>query len=148
MTFNPSVIPAGNVVLRSFESEGIHRHSDPIESYYPLVYRGAVTANQKIFFDIPKNLQLLSIAIATTAILNDASLLVMFLKNIEQNISYPFTIKPIGNLTLATVGVFINLPFLMVSPDWKLEITMNFNIHYINIRAKEIFIEREILGRI
>lgn len=144
----PSVMPAGNVILKSFESEGIHRHSDPIENYYPLTYRGAVVANKVIYFDIPKDLQLLSISIASTAILTDSSLIIILIKNTQQNISYPFTIKPIGITPLGIVGVFANLPFLIISSDWKLEITVNFSITYLNIWAKEIFIEREILGRI
>lgn len=144
----PSVMPAGNVVLRSFESEGVHRHSNPIENYYPLTYRGAVVASKVIYFDIPKDLQLLSIAISSTAVLTDSNSIIIMMKNTQENISHPFVIKPTGVVPFGIVSVFANLPFLMVSPDWKLEITINFSITYLNIWAKEIFIEREILGRI
>lgn len=147
MTFKSSVIPAGSVVLRSFESEGIHRHSDPIENYYPLVYRGTLAADNKVFFEIDRHLQILSILISSDAIIDAGSHVTLSIKNVKDNITYTFTIMAPVTIPAGTVGVFIDFPFLVISPDWKLEISINFDINYLNIWAKEVFVEPAILGQ-
>lgn len=147
MPFKSSVMPAGSVVLRSFESDGIHRHSDPIKNYYPLLYRGTLAANNKVFFDIPKHLQILSILIASDAIINAGSNVTLSIKNTQDDITYTFTIMSPATIPAGTVGVFVDFPFLVISPDWRLEISINFNINYLNIWAREVFVEQAILGQ-
>lgn len=143
----PSVMPAGNVILKSFESEGIHRHSDPIENYYPLLYRGTLAANNKVFFDIPKHLQILSILIASNAIIDAGSNIILSINNTQDDVTYSFTIAAPATIPAGTVGVFVDFPFLVISPNWKLEISINFNINYLNIWAREVFVEPAILGQ-
>lgn len=154
--FQPSVMPAGNnIVLKSFVSEGIHRHSNSIENYYPLLYRGTLAANDKVFFEITRHLQLLSIIIVSDEIIESGDPIVFSIKNIQDNITYPFTIMAPANILLTEpeqenrifVGVLVDFPFLVISPDWNLEISININIKYLNLWTKEVFVEPAILGQ-
>jgi len=73
MAFSPSTIPAGQVTLRGFEKDGIHRHSEGIGSYQQLVNRNNLAANEEIFWELPISFQLLSIWLKAGAVPNESA---------------------------------------------------------------------------
>jgi len=145
MTFNPSVIPAGNVVLRSFESEGIHRHSRPIDDYDFLLSVAPTLANVGISFTIPKHLQLLSIFFASNKTIAAATKIQSSILHYEDgDAMQPVTYKNsvvVADASVAGVINIINLPsFLIVKPGQKLDIFLNFDISYLKVWAKEVYV--------
>jgi hypothetical protein len=71
MAFLPSTIPAGQVTLRGFEEDGIHKHSEGISSYQQLVNRNNLAANEEIFWELPISFQLFSVWLKTSTGLNE-----------------------------------------------------------------------------
>jgi hypothetical protein len=143
----PSTIQAGTTVLKSYEDNGIQRHSRPIEDYYPLIYRGNLSANQKVFFNIPVHLQVLSILISSTAVISAESYIQITLRDTVDNATYVFTINAPVSIPAGVVGMFIDFPFLVLSPSWKLEISINFAITYLSFWGKEVYVNEPIYGQ-
>lgn len=73
MAFSPSTIPAGQVTLRGFEENGIHKHSEGISSYQQLVNRNNLEANEEIFWELPISFQLFSIWLKAGAVPNESA---------------------------------------------------------------------------
>jgi hypothetical protein len=71
MVFSPSTIPAGQVTLRGFEENGIHKHAEGISSYQQLVNRNNLAANEEIFWELPISFQLLSIWLKAGSVPNE-----------------------------------------------------------------------------
>ena len=143
----PSTILAGTTVLKSYEENGVHRHSRPIDDYYPLIYRGTLSANQKVFFNIPTHLQILSILIASTATINAGSNIKLTLRNLTDNATFIVTINAPVEIPAGVVGMFVDFPFLVLSPSWKLEVSLTFNITYLSFWAKEAYVNDAIYGQ-
>ena len=145
MTFKPSVIPAGNVVLRSFESEGIHRHSRPIDDYDFLLSIAPTLANTAISFNISKNLQLLSIFFGSKKTIAAATKIQSSILHYEDGDAMePVTYRNsvvIADISPSSVINIINLPpFLIVRPGQRVDIFMNFDISYLKVWAKEVYV--------
>ena len=143
----PSTIQAGTTVLRSYEESGIQRHSRPIEDYYPLIYRGTITANQKVFFNIPTHLQILSILMSSSSVINSGSYIQLTLRNLTDNATFILTIQAPVQIPAGVVGMFVDFPFLVLSPTWKLEISINFAITYLSLWGKEVYVNEPIYGQ-
>ena len=141
----PSVMPAGNVVLRSFESEGIHRHSRPVDDYDFLLSVAPTPANTAIRFAIPKHLQLLSIFFASNKTIAAATKIQSSILHYEEGDSMPpVTYKNsvvVADISAPSVIHIINLPpFLIVSPGQMVDIFINFDISYLKVWAKEVYV--------
>lgn len=141
----PSVMPAGNVVLRSFESEGIHRHSRPVDDYDFLLSVSPTLANIETSFTIPKHLQLLSIFFASNKTIAAATKIISTIYHYEAGDSMaPIVYKNavvVADATGPDIIININLPsFLIVSPGQKLDIFINFDISYLKVWAKEVYL--------
>jgi len=145
MTFKPSVMPAGNVILKSFESEGIHRHSHPIDEYDFLLSVAPVLANNAIGFNITKHLQLLSIFFKSNKTIAAATKIQSSIFHYEEGdamapVIYKNSVV-VADAAASGVISIINLPtFLIVSPGQKLDIFINFDISYLKVWAKEVFV--------
>lgn len=61
MAFELSSIPAGQVTLRGFEENGLHKQAQGIETFQQLANSNNLLANQEIIWEIPVNFQLISI---------------------------------------------------------------------------------------
>jgi len=61
VSFQLSTIPAGQVTLRGFEENGLHKHAQGIETFQQLANSNNLLANQEIIWEIPINFQLMSI---------------------------------------------------------------------------------------
>lgn len=141
----PSVMPAGNVVLRSFESEGIHRHSRPVDDYDFLLSVAPTPANTGISFTIPKHLQLLSIFFASNKTIAAATKIQSSILHYEEGGSMqPVTYRNsvvVADISAPSIIHIINLPpFLIVSPGQMVDIFINFDISYLKVWAKEVYV--------
>lgn len=141
----PSVMPAGNVVLRSFESEGIHRHSRPLDDYDFLLSVAPTPANTETSFTILKHLQLLSIFFVSNKQIAAATKIISTIYHYEAGDSMPPIMYRNAVVVADTTGPgvinIINLPsFLIVSPVQKLDIFINFDISYLKVWAKEVYV--------
>lgn len=141
----PSVMPAGNVVLRSFESEGIHRHSRPVDDYDFLLIVAPILANTAVNFTITKHLQLLSIFFASNKSIAAATKIQSSILHYEKGddmepVVYRNSVV-VADIAASGVISIINLPpFLIVSPGQKLDIFINFDISYLKVWAKEVYV--------
>lgn len=140
----PSVMPAGNVVLRSFESEGIHRHSRPIDDYDFLLSIAPTIANTSTSFNISKHLQLLSIFFASPKIITAGTKIQSSIVHYEDESMSPLTYRNSVTLVdasaIGTINI-INLPlFLIVSPGQKMDVFLNADISYLKVWAKEVYV--------
>ena len=145
MAFKPSVIPAGNVVLRSFESDGIHRHSHPVDDYDFLFSVAPTLANTATTFSISKNLQLLSIFFGSKKTIAAATKIHASILHYEDGDAMePMTYRNsvvVADISPAGVINIINLPpFLIVRPGQKIDIFINFDISYLKVWAKEVYV--------
>ncbi|NCQ84144.1 MAG: hypothetical protein GPJ00_06350 [Microcystis aeruginosa W13-18] len=70
MAITPSIIPAGQVVLRGFQEDNIFRNAQGIEFYVQLTNYNLLQANQGVVWEIPIYFELLSIWIKTVTVPN------------------------------------------------------------------------------
>lgn len=58
---SPSIIPAGNIVLKGFEENNIYKHAAGIETYTHLTNYNLLPANKGVTWELPINLKIESI---------------------------------------------------------------------------------------
>lgn len=73
MTFEPSIIPAGQVVLRGYQENNIFRHAQGVESYQQLINYNVLQANQGVTWELPIDFELLSIWVKTVTLANSTA---------------------------------------------------------------------------
>jgi hypothetical protein len=68
MAIAPSIIPAGQVVLRGFQEDNIFKNAQGVESLIQLTNYNLLAANQGVVWEIPVYFELLSIWVKTVSI--------------------------------------------------------------------------------
>jgi hypothetical protein len=142
-----STIQAGTVSLQSFQKDGIHRHSAPIESYYSLFFKGTLAPNQSISFDILASLQLISLLIGSSDNTVSSGKITISIINTEDIITSQFEIPFTDTDPSSGAVASTEFPFMVINPKWRVEVKTNFNTNYIQLWAKQVFLEARILGQ-
>lgn len=145
-TLKPSLMPAGNVVIKSFEKDGIHRHSQAIESYFQLSHKGLLAVNKVVSFDIPTNLQLISLwLVFPNATIQTDTMQLIFINDRENIIdALEFSLD---SIKINPFWAVWEIPFKVITPDWKLSFSCSAEVNQFNLWAKEVNIESTILGQ-
>jgi hypothetical protein len=142
-----STILAGTVSLQSFQKDGIHRHSAPMESYYSLFFKGALAPNQSISFDILASLQLISLLIGSSDNTVSSGKITISIINTEDIITSQFEIPFTDTDPSSGAVASTEFPFMVINPKWRVEVKTTFNTNYIQLWAKQVFLEARILGQ-
>jgi hypothetical protein len=142
-----STIQAGTVSLQSFQQDGIHRHSAPMESYYSLFFKGTLAPNQSISFDILASLQLISLLIGSSDNTVSSGKITISIINTEDIITSQFEIPFTDTDPSSGAVASAEFPFMVINPKWRVEVKTNFNTNYIQLWAKQVFLEARILGQ-
>jgi hypothetical protein len=142
-----STIQAGTVSLQSFQQDGVHRHSAPMESYYSLFFKGVLAPNQSISFEILVNLQLMSLLIGSSDNTVSSGKITISIINTEDIITSQFEIPFTDTDPSSGAVASAEFPFMVINPKWRVEIKTTFNTNYIQLWAKQVFLEARILGQ-
>jgi hypothetical protein len=142
-----STIQAGTVSLQSFQKDGIHRHSAPIESYYSLFFKGTLAPNQSISFDILASLQLISLLIGSSDNTVSSGKITISIINTEDIITSQFEIPFTDTDPSSGAVASAEFPFMVIKDRWRVEVKTTFNTNYIQLWGKEVYIESRILGQ-
>jgi hypothetical protein len=73
MSFTPSIIPAGPVILRGYQENNIFRQAQGIEAYQQLINYNVLQANQGVTWELPIDFELMAIWVKTVTVPNSTA---------------------------------------------------------------------------
>lgn len=150
-TLRPSTIPAGNIVLKGFEQDGVYRQSQGIESYHTLSQNGFLPAGASLTFVLPANLQILSIWFLPTDLQTITSQHhINFYLSSSVGIGYASWLElPALPLKVGNSPTCVwEPPFLVLEQGISLQLSFNFAIAYVGIFGKIVDLYAPTLGNV
>lgn len=144
---DPSVIQAGNFSLRTFEENGVHTHAAGIESYYRLGYNAVVPLQKSVMFSVSNPILLKTLWLSSASGFNSGDEIYLTLASDAHGFSQTTTIS-IETISIDSAIAVWEIPTLILEPEFRLDLSANFEIAQFSFFAKPCNIYPFILGQL
>ncbi|CAO5058572.1 DUF2808 domain-containing protein [Microcystis aeruginosa] len=138
---SPSIIPAGNIVLKGFEENSVHKHAAGIETYTHLTNYNLLPANKGVIWELPINLQIESIWVKTSTTLSASSKLDILINSVIVGTSFTSLISLLlepKRIDTSNPWIAWEPPFCVIPAGLTVKAIANVDTETIYIAGKEV----------